>query len=89
MTDRVTARLSPPLAEYVRRMVGESGLYGTPAEYVRDLIRRDMERQDVRQLEEAVLDGYRDLASGHVFESTGDFQADMSRLAQEEARNWR
>ena len=45
MPERINARLSQPLAEFVDRMVGEAGLYETPSEYVRDLIRRDMERR--------------------------------------------
>ena len=40
MPERINARLSRPLAEFVDRMVGEAGLYETPSEYVRDLIRR-------------------------------------------------
>ena len=46
MSERINARLSQPLAEFVDRMVGKAGLYETPSEYVRDLIRRDMERRD-------------------------------------------
>ena len=44
MSERINARLSQPLAEFVDRMVGEAGLYETPSEYVRDLIRRDKTR---------------------------------------------
>ena len=46
MSERINARLSQPLAEFVDRMVGEAGLYETPSEYVRDLIRRDKERAE-------------------------------------------
>ena len=46
MPERINARLSRPLAEFVDRMVGEAGLYETPSEYVRDLIRRDRERAE-------------------------------------------
>lgn len=49
------------MAEFVDRMVGESGLYETPSEYVRDLIRRDMERRDAPLIQKAILQGYRDL----------------------------
>ena len=43
MSERINARLSQPLAEFVERMVGEAGLYETPSEYVRDLIRREQQ----------------------------------------------
>ena len=88
MSDRINARLSQPLAEFVDRMVGESGLYETPSEYVRDLIRRDMERREGQLVQDAILAGYRDLAAGRVFTSTGDFEADMELLERKEADGW-
>ena len=89
MSERINARLSQPLAEFVDRMVGETGLYETPSEYVRDLIRRDMERRDGQFVQEAILAGYRDLAAGSVFASTGDFKADMAVLDRKEADGWK
>jgi antitoxin ParD1/3/4 len=89
MSDRINARLSQPLADFVGRMVGESGLYETPSEYVRDLIRRDMERRESQRLQDAILAGYRDVAAGRVFDSGGDFKADMAQLASKEAEDWR
>ena len=88
MSDRINARLSQPLAEFVGRMVGEAGLYETPSEYVRDLIRRDMERRDGKFVQDAILAGYRDLAAGRVFASSGDFKADMAALERKEADGW-
>ncbi len=80
-SDRINARLSPPLAEFVARMVGALGLYETPSEYVRDLIRHDMERREGVLAQEAILAGYRDLAQGRSFASSGDFGTDMKTLA--------
>ena len=88
MSARINACLSQPLAEFVARMVGESGLYETPGEYVRDLIRRDMERREGQFLQDAILAGYRDSAAGRVLASTGDFKADMAELARREAKGW-
>ena len=76
------------MAEFVGRMVGEAGLYETPSEYVRDLIRRDMERRDGQFLRDAILAGYRDVAAGRVFASSGDFKADMAVLDRKEADGW-
>ena len=89
MSERINARLSQPLAEFVERMVGDAGLYETPSEYVRDLIRRDMERRDGQFVQDAVLAGYRDVAAGRVFPSSGDFKADMATLDRKEADGWR
>ena len=80
MSERINARLSQPLADFVDRMVGEAGLYETPSEYVRDLIRRDMERRDGQMVKDAILTGYRDLAEGRVLVSSGDYKADMAML---------
>lgn len=85
MSERINARLSRPLAEFVDRMVGEAGLYETPSEYVRDLIRRDMERRDGQFVEEAILAGYRDLAKKRLLVSSGDFKTDMAMLDLMEA----
>lgn len=88
MSERINARLSQPLADFVQRMVGETGLYETPSEYVRDLIRRDMERREGQIMQAAILSGYRDLAAGRVFASSGNFKADMAMLDRKEADGW-
>jgi antitoxin ParD1/3/4 len=89
MSERINARLSQPLAAFVDRMVGQAGLYETPSEYVRDLIRRDMERREGQFVQDAILAGYQDLAASRVFESSGDFKADMAALDRKEADGWR
>ena len=88
LSTRINARLSGPLAAFVERMVGASGLYETPSEYVRYLIRRDMETRAGRLEQESILAGYRDLASGNVMPSAGDFHKDMKTLAEKETRGW-
>ena len=89
MSERINARLTQPLAAFVERMVGQAGLYETPSEYVRDLIRRDMERREGQFVQDAILAGYQDLAAGRAFESSGDFKADMAALDRKEADGWR
>ncbi|MDP3548869.1 MAG: addiction module antitoxin [Novosphingobium sp.] len=42
----LNVRVSGTLGEFVSTNVGESGAYENVSEYVRDLIRRDMERAD-------------------------------------------
>lgn len=91
---RINARLSAPLARFVDEMVGRDGLYETPSEYVRDLIRRDMEKRggtedQARQFGEAVLQGYRDAAEGRVIKSSGNFRTDMETLRRREAEGWK
>ena len=87
-SDRINARLSKPLAEHVKIMVSANGLYETPSEYIRDLIRRDMKDGDTDYIKEAILDGYRDIASGRYFKSTGNFKKDMALLKEKDTSGW-
>ncbi|MEI9904183.1 MAG: CopG family transcriptional regulator [Asticcacaulis sp.] len=90
--DRINTRLSKPLAEFVARLVGEDGPYETPSEYIRDLIRRDMEtREDEAQaaFEVKILQGYRDFAEGRFIESSGDFKTDMAIWKRRRAEGWK
>jgi len=76
---RINARLPSSLAAFVDDVVGSKGLYETPSEYIRDLIRRDMERRSHPE-QEAIAEGYRDVAAGRIFASSGNFDADMKAL---------
>lgn len=42
----VTLRISGVLREYLDECTGPDGVYETPSEYLRDLIRKDMEKKD-------------------------------------------
>ncbi len=86
---RISVRLSGALSEFVARIVGVSGLYETPSEYIRDLVRRDMEWREGPLTQDSMLAGYRDLASGKAFPSAVDFKKDMKALEQKEKENWR
>jgi len=86
--DRINARLSGALSEFVARIVGVSRLYETPIEYIRDLIRRDMERREGQVAQDSILAGYRDLAAGRSFASSGDFKSDMKTLDRKEGEDW-
>ena len=44
MVKRLNATLPDPLALYVAEMTGKGALYETPSEFIRDLVRRHMER---------------------------------------------
>lgn len=88
MSDRVNARLSKPLAEHVNRMVGANGLFETPSEYIRSLIRKDME-SDATKVSAAILEGFEDIAEGRYFKSTGDWKKDKAMFLQKEAEGWK
>ena len=46
---RLNATLPAPLAQFVGEITGNGGLYETPSEFVRDLIRRYMEKTTVAE----------------------------------------
>jgi len=87
MTDRINARLPTPLAQHVSRIVGSHGLYETPSEYVRSLIRQDME-SETYQIYNAIIEGFEDMEIGAYFKGTGDFKKDLKILAKKEAEGW-
>ena len=86
-SDRVNARLPEPLAQHVSRVVGSKGMYETPSEYIRSLIRRDMET-DVFQIYGSIIEGFEDIAEGRYFESTGDWEKDKKLFEKKEAEDW-
>ncbi|MGB0684063.1 MAG: ribbon-helix-helix domain-containing protein [Magnetovibrionaceae bacterium] len=49
MVKRLNATLPDPLALYVGEMTGKGALYETPSEFIRDLLRRHMERHQEQQ----------------------------------------
>ncbi|MBL3554511.1 ribbon-helix-helix domain-containing protein [Rhodovulum sulfidophilum] len=50
MVKRLNTTLPDPLARYVGEITGKGALYETPSEFIRDLIRRHMEKaQDVER----------------------------------------
>ncbi|WP_085585903.1 ribbon-helix-helix domain-containing protein [Thalassospira mesophila] len=44
MVKRLNTTLPDPLALYVGEMTGKGSLYETPSEFIRDLVRRHMEK---------------------------------------------
>ena len=45
MASSMNLSLTDELRDFVNSRTGDGGLYATPSEYLRDLIRRDMESQ--------------------------------------------
>ena len=58
----INASLPESLREFVDQQVGRTG-YGTPSEYVRELVRRDQERLQLRAL---IIDGARSPITGEA-----------------------
>ena len=85
--DRVNARLPETLARHVGQVVHTSGIYETPSEYIRALIRADME-SDTYRIYGEIVQGWKDIAEERYFEGTGDFKKDMELLKQKQEKGW-
>ncbi len=85
-TDRINARLPNTLAQHVEKMISE--FYETPSEYIRDLIRRDMENLELYYAKEQILEGYKDAAHGRYIKSSGDFKQDLKEFKNKEQHGW-
>ena len=61
MTSSLNLSLTNELRDFVNMRAGDEGIYATPSEYLRDLIRRDMESQATVT---HVLNGLGDIKTG-------------------------
>lgn len=67
MTSSLNLSLTDELRAYIDSRTGDNGVYSTPSEYLRDLIRRDMETQGVVA---HVLAGIDDIKHGRFVEQS-------------------
>lgn len=49
MAEGINVRFAGNLQQFIRERVSESGLYNSASEYIRDLVRRDFEREEERK----------------------------------------
>ena len=67
------------LKDYVKERVA-AGDYSTPSDFVRDLIRADMQRRGRQKLDRMLLEG---MASGEAEDVTPDYLAKLPSEAEE------
>ena len=63
MSSSLNVQLTDELRRYLEEHVSEADVYATPSEYIRDLIRRDMQDRSVAL---NVLEGLEDLKHGRL-----------------------
>lgn len=61
MASSLNLSLTDELREFINSRTGDADVYSTPSEYLRDLIRRDMESQEVVR---HILSGLDDVKHG-------------------------
>lgn len=85
-----TFNLSLPdeLRNFVNSHCGDGGLYSTPSEFMRDVLREKKERQEAAALRDGVIEGYRDIIEGRSIEFTGDLRSTMVQAKEREESGW-
>lgn len=89
-SERINVRLPEALYNHVVQISGEGkgSFYQTPSEYIRDLIRRDIER-DAYHVQQKIIQGFQDIKEGKYFEGSGNFHKDMEIFEKREAEDWK
>ena len=82
----LNVRVSGALGEFVAANVGESGAYENVSEYVRDLIRRDMQRSESEAFERLRAELARAFAAPDSAYKSLDAEAVIARNAARKAR---
>jgi len=49
MAEGINVRFAGELQRFLHTRIGNTGLYGSASEYIRDLVRRDYEREEQRK----------------------------------------
>ncbi len=55
---------------------------------LKNLIRRDMEKFELYQAKDQLLEGYKDAAQGKYIKSSGDFKKDLQEFKRKEQNGW-
>jgi antitoxin ParD1/3/4 len=83
---KITVTLEPDLGDFVRDQV-ESGSFASPGDYVEDLVRRTLERDQARKKLEAELqEGIDDIEAGRMMPIEEAFDSVYEELGWERTR---
>jgi antitoxin ParD1/3/4 len=80
MGSSINLSLTDELREFVDRNSGDGSLYATPSEFVRDILRRQKERQEAAAARDAILEGYQDAIAGRTHEFKGDLKSLLKKV---------
>lgn len=79
MGSTIKLSLTDELKEFVDQNSGDGTLYATPSEFLRDLLRRQKERQEAAQIRAAIIEGYQDAIHGRTYEFEGNLDELLKR----------
>ncbi|PTX98283.1 type II toxin-antitoxin system ParD family antitoxin [Spartobacteria bacterium LR76] len=79
MAEGVNVRFAGELQRFIQSRIGQSGLYSSASEYIRDLVRRDYEREEQRKW----MSLREELAPGIVAEESAFVPLDIEEVITE------
>jgi len=89
MSSSINLSLTDELRSFIDSNCGDNGLYSTPSEFLRDILREKKERQEAAALRDGILEGYQDLIAGRTVEFKGDLRASLKAANQlEKQQSW-
>jgi len=88
MSSSINLSLTDELRSFVDSNCGDGGLYATPSEFMRELLREKKHRKEAAELRDGVLEGYRDLLEGRVVEFDGDLRVALNTAQIKEDTGW-
>jgi antitoxin ParD1/3/4 len=88
MASTINLSLTDELRAFIDSHCGDQGLYATPSEFLRDLLREKKERIEAARIRDGVLEGYRDILSGHSVEFTGSIRSALTEARKREKSGW-
>lgn len=88
MASTINLSLTDELRSFIDRNCGDAGLYATPSEFLRDLLREKKERQEAAAIRDGVLGGYQDILSGKTIEFRGNLRSILAEARKREQAGW-
>lgn len=80
MSSTLNLSLTDELRAFVNENSGDGTLYATPSEFVRDLLRRQKQRQEAAEIRDAIIEGYHDAIEGRTHEFKGDLKSLLKKV---------
>ncbi len=77
MSSTINLSLTDELKDFVQKNAGDGTVYSTPSDYVRDLIRHEMDRKQASEVRNKILKGYHDASAGKLNPYTGDLKTGL------------
>jgi antitoxin ParD1/3/4 len=74
MASTLNVSLTDELRAFIDQNCGDGGLFATPSEFVRHLLREKKERLEAEAVRAAILEGYQDVIHGRMLEYRGDLR---------------